>query len=181
MDFFTGLSDFISAHWGEVLAIFGGGGSGVVLVSFICRLILIKVQAKSTKKINAPVVAKFEETSKLINDMEAKVKQVFNDSLVEYTNIIRAEFSDLMAQYQEVKQAIYKEVVNGNEEAQKLLAELETKTIEIKNKVEQIQAEEQPKEDVVEEQVEETPIEPEMTEKSQNTSKKIVVTKKYGE
>lgn len=184
-EFWQGASDFISAHWGEVIAIFTSSGVGIVLIRFLLNLILARVNAKNTKKINAPLIAKFEEIKAQVDTMEAKVKLAFEEGVKNYTQIIRDEFSALMAKYQEVKQEIYKGVVEGNEEVEQLLTELENVIVEVNEKVEEIAeneiAEIKAEETKVEEEVKESANIENLTEKTENSSEYVVVEKTYGE
>lgn len=184
-EFWNGASDFISVHWGEVTAIFASSGFAIVLIKFLLNLILTRVNAKNTQKINAPIVAKFDEIKAQVDTMEAKVKQAFEEGVQTYTQIIRDEFSALMSKYQEVKQAIYKEVVEGNEDVEQLLNELENVIVEVNEKVEKIAeteiAEIKAETELVEEEIKEDVKTEKTGEKTENSSEYVVVEKTYGE
>ena len=188
-EIFNGLSDFFTAHWGEIVAILTSSVFLGAVLNFIFRLILIKVQEKSTKRVNAPLQANFDTLKQQMEEALAKMKTAFNENVDNYTKVFEQKLEELLKKYKEAKQEIYNQIVKGSKETEKLLEDLQEKTVEIGELVESVQNTEKnadilPETTEVEEQFEKEQKVEEITEKTENTKQQdeyIVVTKTYGE
>ena len=64
-------------------------------------------------------------------DMTNTLKTAFENNVINYTRLVEEKFNDLMNKYQQTKQKIYSNIVNGKEEVTNLLDELEKQTVEV--------------------------------------------------
>ena len=130
-EFFTGMSDFVTAHWGEVVAILTSSTLIPILINFVLKLIFLKIQAKSNKNTNGKVLDRLNTMEQKFLDMTNTLKTAFENNVINYTRLVEEKFNDLMNKYQQTKQKIYSNIVNGKEEVTNLLDELEKQTVEV--------------------------------------------------
>ena len=141
----TEASDFITTNWTKLLGLLGGTSGVIALLTFLAKLILIKVQSKTNKKNNIPVMDKIialETQIMAIKDfINTELINITNEQLSRLVAQLDAKLEAIISKSQEIKQRLIEEIVAGKGECEELAKEGEQKAEEIKQEFESTMAE----------------------------------------
>lgn len=165
-EFFTGLSDFFTNNWGQLVAIFTSSTLLPTIVSCIFKAFITKSHNKSIKNLISKVDEKFESIEIELVALEEKYKNMSKEHLDEFKKALK-EFAE---QYSSAKKQLCEKIVAGKEKVKEVLAEADKLATEFEEKIEELQEpviEEQP----VVEEVQEAPVE--VVEETPKTDVKV--------
>ena len=164
-EFFTGLSDFFTQNWGQLVAILTSSTLLPTIVSCVFKAFITKSQNKSIKGLISQVDEKFNSIETKLVEIEEKYKDLSKESLEQFKGVLK-EFAE---QYSNAKKQLCEKIVAGKEVVKEVLAEADKLATEFETKVEAL--EEQVEQDTVEEEpIEETP---EVVEETPKTDVKV--------
>ena len=157
-EFFTGLSDFFTNNWGQIVAILTSSTLLPTIVSCIFKAFITKSQNKSIKGLMAAVDDKFKSIEQKLAAVEEKFKTLTEGQLEEFRGILK----DVAEEYSKAKKQLCDKIVSGKEAVKEILAEADKLAEEFEEKLEwtDVPIEEpapQEEELLVEELVEEAP------------------------
>ena len=109
-------SDWVAAYLPTIIAIVTSSTFVIMVLRFLLNLILLKVRTKTTKGLNDGVIAKYEALENRVNQVVGDLENLFNNSMGKYADMTKAQFSELMAQYQNVKKEYFNAVIEGRDD-----------------------------------------------------------------
>lgn len=125
-EFFTQASDFIATRWAELLGLVGGT-SGLFVIA---RTIFVFISSKIKKHNNVPINETLQDSVAKIQALETQINALQN-TMAEFPVIVKNQLTSALTQYQEIKKKIFNDIANGNEEVQKIVAEVPTQVLNV--------------------------------------------------
>lgn len=150
----TEASDFLTSNWAKLLGLLGGTSGVIAILTFIAKLILMKVQSKTNKKNNIPVMEKvllLESQIKALKDtLKDDLIKLLGEQVTGYITELDGKLEALMLKAQEQRKLIVDQIIAKEEELKTLAEEGEKKAEEIEAFYEETKAE---AEQLVEEEI----------------------------
>ena len=119
-DTMISLYEFFQANWAKLLLIITtpivGGISIWQLLMFFVNL----VKNNTAKKYFKPLSAKYDEIKAEFENMQISFKEMINEFRAENTENIKVVIADFMAEYENTKKLIYKDIVNTDDTLKEL-------------------------------------------------------------
>lgn len=108
MEWLTQLNDVLATRWAELVAIFGLSGIGIILVKFVVKLILNKVEASIKRKYNSEVFDRFKNMENNFANLETNIDQ----RLAKVEDSFKSELDAQKEHETLAKQELYKKLTN---------------------------------------------------------------------
>ena len=108
MEWLTQLNDVLATRWAELVAIFGLSGIGIILVKFVVKLILNKIEASIKRKYNSEVFDRFKNMENNFANLETNIDQ----RLAKVEDNFKAELDAQKEHETLAKQELYKKLTN---------------------------------------------------------------------
>lgn len=132
------LSDFLTAKWGEIIAILSSSAFVTFLLTVLGKFILTAIENRARRKTELPLLKQFE-------NMESSFKTMFNDLsnccntyITDYTKALDDKMTNMLKEYQATKQKVYNGIL---EQSEGVVEELSKTTNEIIKTIENTEIE----------------------------------------
>lgn len=125
MEWLTQLNDVLATRWAELVAIFGLSGIGIILVKFVVKLILNKVEASIKRKYNSEVFDRFKNMENNFANLETNIDQ----RLAKVEDNFKAELDAQKEHETLAKQELYKKLTNT--EVEEVVIDCEISSVEL--------------------------------------------------
>ena len=134
-EFFTGLSDFFTNNWGQIVAILSSSTIIPTIISGIFKAFTTKSQNKSIKKLITAVDDKFNAIETQITNVETKYKNIGKEYVEEFKKTLKEVAND----YSNAKKEMCDKIVAGKDKVKDVLLEVDKITEEISDKMIELQ------------------------------------------
>lgn len=152
-EFFTGLSDFFSNNWGQLVAILTSSTVLPTIISCIFKAFTTKAQNKSIKNLISAIETKFNSIETKLTAIEEKYKNLSSQCLKDFAEVVDKKFRELAEQYSSAKKKLCEQVLAGKEELIEVLEEVDNIVVEVENMTEEIEEKLQDEQSIVEEPI----------------------------